>query len=337
MTAAARPYLLAGDIGATKTALALFPMDREQDEPLSEETVENANFASFEDIVESFLNRNDVQPDYACFGAAGPVRDNRVKMTNLNWTLDANVLQQHLGIRSVTLINDLVSTAMGAVNLPAGSILTLNAGISDHLGGIGVIAPGTGLGEAFLIRNQGNWLPIPSEGGHSSFAPTNEQQRRLLHYMAKRYSHVSTEMVCSGQWLPHLYDFLCEEQGSENLFVDYPDPTRIIVDAALAAYERKEESIAVHALQLFTAILASECANLALKFLATGGVYIGGGLPPRILPFLKAGDFMQFFARGDYRDMLLAIPVHVILEPKTSLLGAAAYGRAHRNPAGNAP
>jgi glucokinase len=323
-----RDCLLAGDIGGTKTSLALYAPDNGLTEPLAETTVNNGAAAGFEELVENFLRVQAIRPDTACFGVAGPISNNRVKMTNLDWTLDGPALQKRFGLRSVTLVNDLVATAMGAVHLPADRLRTINAGQPDPVGTIGVIAPGTGLGEAFLIRHRDNWLPIPSEGGHSSFAPTDEQQMRLLRFMAKQHRHVSTEMVCSGRGIPDLYAFICAERGTENQLKDHHAPTRIIVETALAALAHDEtENIARMTMELFTAILAAESANLALMILATGGIYIGGGIPPRILPFLQGDRFMHSFAKAEYREMLAAMPVHIILEPKTALIGAAACGR----------
>ena len=324
----AQPVLLAGDIGGTKTSLALYRPEDGLLNPFTETTVNNDCAASFEEIIEKFLNENDTKPYVACFGVAGPVRNNRVKMTNLDWTLDGPALQKRFSLRSVTLINDLVATAIGAVHLPDESLLTINEGQPDPVGAIAVIAPGTGLGEAFLINHQNSWLPISSEGGHSSFAPTDEQQRRLLHYMSKQHRHVSAEMVCSGRGIPNLYNFITVECGTKDQANDHPDRTRMIIEEALAAFaSNKPQNIALKTMQLFTTILASEATNLSLKILATGGLYIGGGLPPRILPFLQPEGFMHTFAKGKYREMLATIPVHVILEPKTALIGAAAYGR----------
>ncbi|MCL7488152.1 MAG: glucokinase [Desulfobulbaceae bacterium] len=318
--------LLAGDIGGTKTSLALYRPEDTLLHPFHEKKVNNDTAGSFDEIIENFLQEKNIRPDAACFGVAGPIRNNRVKMTNLDWTLDGPSLQQRFGLRSVLLINDLVATAMGAVHLPADRLLTLNKGQADPVGAIGVIAPGTGLGEAFLIKHKQRRLPIPSEGGHSFFAPTDQQQIRLLLYMAKQHGQVSAEMVCSGIGIPNLHDFLCAEKGVENPLANHPDRTRAIVEAALAALDTDDpHNIARQAIQLFSAILAAESANLALKVLATGGIYIGGGIPPRILRYLHAPGFMDSFARGEYRDMLAAIPVHVILEPATALIGAAAY------------
>jgi glucokinase len=322
-------YFLAGDIGGTKTTLALYDPQRGPLAPLSQTTVQNASASGLEEIVETFLAEQKIRPVSACFGVAGPVSRNRVRMTNLDWTLDGTELQQRFDMKSVTVINDLVATAMGAVQLPPERLHTVNQGRPDSEGTIAVIAPGTGLGEAFLVNCCGRTLPFPSEGGHSSFAPVNELQTGLLAYMLKEREHVSAEQVCSGIGIPHLFDFLHarrrEERQAPGLRVA-GDRTRAVVEAALDA--RKKEggptNTAVRAIELFADLLAAEGANLVLKVLATGGLYIGGGLAPRILPFLERERFMSFFCRGVHSDMLAHIPVRVILEPKTALIGAAA-------------
>jgi glucokinase len=325
-------YLLAGDIGGTKTSLALYLQGPDPLVPQAEITVNNDTATGPEEIISSFLRENTVRPASACFGVAGPVINNRVRMTNLPWILDGEALQQRFNLRSVTLINDLVATAMGAVHLPARQLHTLNAGQPERDGAVAVIAPGTGLGQAFLVRHRGRLLPFPSEGGHCSFAPVNELQARLLAFLAGRMDHVSAEQVCSGIGIPRLYDFLLSEHPGPVpvAAAEGEDRTRTIVEAALAAGKRREagDPLAAETLALFVAILASESANLVLKILATGGLFIGGGLPPRILPFLTAEAFMGNFCRGTHRQMLARVPVHVILEPKTALIGAAAYALA---------
>lgn len=324
-------YLLAGDIGGTKTTLALYDFRQGPLVPLAETTVQNESATGLADIIDTFLGEQHLRPECACFGVAGPVIGNRVRMTNLDWILDGQVLRQRFRMRSVTLINDLVATAMGAVQLPPESLFTLNDGQPDSEGAIAVIAPGTGLGQAFLVRERGRLLPFPSEGGHCSFAPVDDQQIRLLQFMLKRRKHVSTERVCSGIGIPNLYDFLRSELHTphepDTGLPTSGDHTAAIVQAALAARNKtgSGESTAVQAVELFTVLLASEAANLVLKVLATGGLFIGGGLSLRLLPYLKGETFMQHFCKGVYRDMLADIPVHVILEPKSALIGAAAY------------
>ncbi len=247
-------------------------------------------------------------------------------MTNLAWNLDGAELAERFGLTRVTLINDLAAVAAGIPHLPPDRLHTLNPGIPDPDGTIGVIAPGTGLGQALLIRCGANHIPVPSEGGHSSFAPVTDEQRRLLGVLANHHAHVSVEMVCSGRAIPLLFDFVRNGQD-EALVRGVPDPTRTIVEAALADLDANRDTPSRRALELFCDILAGETANLALKALATGGLYIGGGLPPRILEFLQPERFMTAFARGAYRKMLTAMPIHVILEPKTALFGAAAHGQ----------
>jgi glucokinase len=334
MTATKLCSLLAGDIGATKTSLALYDAATGPLAPLAATTVANVSAPALEDIIEAFLQERQVRPHFACLGVAGPVIDNRVRMTNLNWTLDGRVLQQQFGLDRVTLINDLVATAMGSVHLPADSLHAINAGQPDPMGAVAVIAPGTGLGEAFLIRRHQHLYPYPSEGGHCTFAPTNEQQIRLLRFLAERQGHVSTEEVCSGRAIPTLYQFLGAERGGQDQPVPLPgagrDPTQAIISEAMTALARGEagHNLAAATMTLFCEILAAEAANLVLKVLATGGLFIGGGIPPRILPFLHRPTFMDLFSRGVYEEMLCSVPVHVILEPQTALIGAAAYGIA---------
>jgi glucokinase len=328
--------LLAGDIGASKTSLALYDAAAAGPlAPLAATTVPNGSAPSLEDIIECFLQEQRIRPRFACLGVAGPVIDNRVRMTNLNWTLDGRVLQQQFGLERITLINDLVATAMGTIHLPADRLHTINSGQPDPVGAVAVIAPGTGLGEAFLIRRHQHIYPYPSEGGHCTFAPTGEQQIRLLRFLAEKQGHVSTEEVCSGRAIPRLYRFLRTERPAvPALPAPLPgadrDPTQTIITEALAALERDEDehNLAAATLKLFCSILAAEAANLVLKVLATGGLFIGGGIPPRILPFLHSPTFMSVFSRGVYEEMLCTVPVHVILEPQTALIGAAAYGIA---------
>lgn len=326
-------YLLAGDIGGTKTTLALYDAEQGPLAPVAEKTVQNETAADPAELIAAFLADREVCPQFACFGVAGPVMDNRVRMTNLDWFLDGDALQQRFGMQSVTLINDLVAAAMGAVQLPPECLFTLNAGRPDREGAIAVIAPGTGLGQAFLVHYRHNVLPFPSEGGHSSFAPVNDLQTRLLHFMLQDRDHVSAEQVCSGIGIPHLYDFLrAEEQEAVRPPASEAggDRTKTIVEAALAGIQGDPagDPTAVRTLELFATLLASEAANLVLKVLATGGIFLGGGLPPRILPFLRKTSFMHAFCRGVHREMLANVPVHVILEPKTALIGAAAYALA---------
>ena len=325
------PLLLAGDIGGTKTTLALYDVTSWPAAPICERTFVNRETTGLGPLITQFLQESDKQPTTGCFGVAGPIRDNRVQMTNLDWLLDAKELARASGFSKVFLINDLVTTAMGAGLLPENELTTINSGTLHPEGTIGVLAPGTGLGEAFLLNHNNRRLPVASEGGHASFAPRNREQLDLLDYLLKQENHISVEKVCSGLGLPNIYAFLTTRMEPPELLTrelrQGGDPTPILVNTALKSLAAgKLDHICVQTLQLFVDILAAEAANLALKVLATGGIFIGGGLPPRILPFFQGDRFMNLFARGVYRDMLADIPVHIILNPKTALLGAAAYG-----------
>ena len=316
--------ILAGDIGGTKTTLAL--CDR-TGSLLKEATFHNREFSGLEEIISTFLAGREAPPVRACFGIAGPVQDNRVAMTNLDWQMDGSLLAGTLGIDRVLLVNDLVATAAGAVVLPRESLETINPGRPIPGAAIAVLAPGTGLGQSFALELDGRRRPFPTEGGHSSFAPRNQEQVALLEFLRSERDHVSVEQVCSGMAIPDLYRFMAgrshEPDWMARELAAADDQTPVIVAAANAAMEGGRAcEPAVRALWLFTDILAAEAANLCLKVLATGGVYIGGGMPPRVSAFFDKQRFREIFCRGVYRDLLCAVPVQIILDPKTALLGA---------------
>jgi len=316
--------VLAGDIGGSKTTLALFGRTGEL---LLEKTYKNSMFSSIQEVISTFLEHQNTTVVRACFGVAGPVHDNQVRMTNLDWTIDGREIADRFAIDRLLLINDLVATAAGAVLLPDGDLVTLNGGRPAAGGTIGILAPGTGLGQSFAVSVDNRLRPLPSEGGHSSFAPRNREQIELLEFMLKKSPHVSVEQVCSGQAIPDLYRFMSscrpEPEWMNTLLGQAADPTPVIIRAANESLTGgKVCEPAVRCLQLFVDILAAEAANLALKVLASGGIYLGGGLPPRMLPFFERERFMHIFCRGVYRDMLAAIPVHIIRNPKAALIGA---------------
>jgi glucokinase len=329
--------LLAGDIGGTKTNLAVFAMtDGENDwkKPLAEATFPSGRYPSLEALVEEFQAQHHFTIERASFGVAGPVVAGRATITNLPWVLEENHLKKALGIPSVNLLNDLNAIAHGVPYLENDDLYTLNAGHPVGRGSIAVVAPGTGLGEAFLTWESGHYHPHTSEGGHADFAPADALQLELLRYLQQRYTHVSFERVCSGKGLPNIYAFLKESGHAQEpawlaeLLATTTDPTPVIVDNALDK-ERACE-ICTLTLQMFVSILGAEAGNMALKVLATGGVYLGGGIPPRILPFLSEGRFMQAFLRkGRLSDVLIPVPVYVILNPNIALLGAARHGFEH--------
>ena len=320
--------LLAGDIGGTKTTLALYSMAAGPFAPVAQATSPSREFASLEAIVAVFLQDHPAQPRRASFGIAGPVVDGRVQATNLPWVIEEQAFSTWLGA-PVRLLNDLAAIAHAVPNLRAEDVETLNTGNAAPQAPLGVIAPGTGLGEAFLLWTGGAYQPFASEGGHADFAPNTPLGAELLAYLRSRLGHVSYEQVCSGRGLPNLYAFLrdsrryIEPDWLTAELASAPDPTRVIVRAGV---EGRAE-IAVAALELFRDILAAEAGNLALRVLATGGVYLGGGLPPRLLDFLKTEAFVRVFtAKGRFSDFLARVPVHVIRNPEAALVGAACHG-----------
>ena len=321
--------LLAGDIGGTKTALAIYSRERGPRHPLAQATFPSKEYASMEAIVHEFLTGKDWRVTCASIDVAGPVVDQRAQVTNLAWAVDARMLCEMLGNVPVGLLNDLEAIANAIPFLESADWETLNEGKPVEHGALAVIAPGTGLGEAFLTWDGKGYRAHASEGGHTDFAPTTALEFNLLRYLQERMDHVSYERVASGIGLPNVYAFFKDSQGMsepdwlrESLAVT-TDPTRIIVHAAL----EEQVEICVATLRLFVSILGSEAGNLALKVLATGGVYLGGGIPPRILVYLKEKTFLQRFTnKGRFAELLKDVPVRVILNSDAALIGAACYG-----------
>lgn len=325
------PLLLAGDTGGTKTTLAIYDCSAWPTLPSAQLTLQNRDYKNFTTLVAAFLGTTTLQPTHACFGVAGLVLENRVQLTNLNWSIDARDLQRQFNFEQVHLINDLMATALGATYLTDEDFLLLQPGGDKPAGTVAVLAPGTGLGEAFALYRDGRYHPAPSEGSHASFAPRTDLQLELLTYMMQRHDHVSVENVCSGISLPGLFDFVHTKVAAPDWLMTelkgVDNRTPPIVKAAVDAIEgRRPCDTALQTLQLFTDILADEAANLSLKTLCHGGLYLGGGLTTRIQPFFDPLRFTAIFTRGIYRDMLTDIPIRIILNPKTALLGAAAYG-----------
>lgn len=325
--------ILAGDIGGTKTVLALFPDEMNMQRPLHKATFSSSNYDSLEAVITDFIKETDVGGTLsrlrcACFGVAGPVVKNRAQITNLPWVIDAAAIGRELDLE-VYLLNDLEAIATAVPHLGPADLVTINEGRVDPHGAIAVIAPGTGLGEAFLVWNGRRHRAYPSEGGHASFAPRTEIQRDLLAYLDAHLDHVSFERVCSGKGLPNIYRFMkhsqryVEPDWLRQELATVADPTPVIVNAAL----NKKADICVAVLDLFISILGVEAGNMALKLLATGGVYLGGGIPPRILTQLQDGNFMSNFSnKGRFASLLARIPIHVIINPQVALHGAAYHG-----------
>ncbi len=321
--------LLAGDIGGTKTVLALFDAQEGAAtitrHPIQEHTFPSQQYQSLEIIIDEFLRDSDYSISAGSFGVAGPVVGDRAQVTNLPWVIEAGALRERFGF-DIHLLNDLEALATAVPHLEATDLITLNEGEPVAHGAMGVIAPGTGLGEAFLVWNGERYQSHPSEGGHCAFGPTTPLQLEMLNYWLPRMGHVSYERVCSGIGIPNIYSFLRDTGRHEEpawlrqQMAEATDLTPVIAKAAVAG----EAEICTATLELFMEILGDQAGNLALTVLATGGIYLGGGIPGRILPQLQKGPFMQFFQdKGRFSEMMSRIPVHVVYNPKTALYGTA--------------
>lgn len=324
--------LLAGDIGGTKSRLAIFAVRGGIRAPLREEVLPSGHFSGIDALIGEFLKRSGHFVDRACLALAGPVIDGRAAVTNLPWIADAEAIRRTFGFLSVQLLNDVAATARAVPLLEPKELHTLNSGDPAAGGAIAVIALGTGLGEAFLTWDGVRYQEHATEGGHADFAPGNPLEMDLLRELWKGADHISYETVCSGPGLGRLYRFLRERGESKEppwlagRLAGAADPAPVIVEAALM----EKSDLCIRTLRLFVSILGAEAGNLALKTLAAGGVYLGGGIAPRIIPILEEGPFLAAFRRkGWMADLLSRIPVHVIVEPRAALIGAADYGMTY--------
>jgi len=327
--------LLAGDIGGTKTILALFSPEAGLREPVAEESFASASHSRFEVIARHFIAGAGFPIDSAVLGVAGPVVNGRARITNLPWVMEEKKLQRALNIKQVHLINDLEAIARAVTFLSSQDIQTINRGKPAVEGAVAVLAPGTGLGESYITyelnESGGVYRVHPSEGGHCDFAPRNPLENELLRHLQKQFSHVSYERVCSGQGILDIYAFLkktgraAEPAWLAKEIEAADDPVPVIVKAAVGTIPPCR--LCLKTLNIFTSILGAEAGNLALKVMATKGVFLGGGIPPAILPILKNGPFLGAFRnKGRMAELLSQVPVHVIMNPKAALLGAAACG-----------
>ncbi len=318
--------ILAGDIGGTKTNLAIFSQKSGLENPVASATYASGDYTDLAVMLADFLDSIALKVRQAAFGVAGPVFDGRAKITKLPWIIDRCLLEKEFGLDNVIIVNDLVATAHGLPTLGSQDLLSLNSVHGRQEAPQAIIAPGTGLGETFMIWEGNRYRPYPTEGGHTPFAPANELQDRLLGYLRARYSEVSNDLVCSGRGIPLLYGFLREIEyavESESVAMELASSLNLTPVIVRAALGDNSSPLCVATLDLFTSILASEAANLALKTMATGGVFLGGGMPPRIVPILQRNFMTSFIGRGVLRELLAEIPVQVIMNPMTALLGAA--------------
>ena len=322
--------ILAGDIGGTKTVLALFEEVDGRLRRVGEATYPSREHATFEAILKAFLKEHPGVPlKGGCFGVAGPVLDGAVQTTNLPWTLSEPALADCIGAPRVKLLNDLEAAAFGALFLEPDEFEVLHRGTREPLkGNVAVVAPGTGLGEAMLFWDGERHHPIASEGGHTNFGPRTDREVALLNYLRPKYDgHVSYERLASGMGFPNIYAFLrdtgfAEEPAwlKEKLAVE--DPGVAITQVGLAG----DHPLCVETLNLFCAILGAEAGNLALMCLAVGGIFLGGGIPPKILPALRGKAFMEGYTdKGRFEELMRSIEVRVILNPRAPLIGAAHF------------
>ena len=322
--------ILAGDVGGTKVDLALYDFINGKLKYTRDKVFRAKDYSGLEDIVKEFLGGDKVTA--ACFGVPGPVRDGRLRLTNLPWTLDSRELSAGLGIDHVFLINDLEANGYGIAELTPEQIYTLSDGDPSQIGNRALIAAGTGLGEGLLIWNGRTHIPYPSEGGHGDYAPRNEDEIDLLRFLKEKYNgRVSFERVVAGMGLTSIYEFLREVRGMEEpqwlteQLAAAHDINSVITENALSA----KSEICEKALDMFVSAYGAEAGNLALKLLSVGGVYVGGGIAHRILEKLKDGTFMKAFTdKGRLSQLLINMPVRIILEPRAAQMGAAAYAEA---------
>ncbi len=319
--------ILAGDIGGTKTRVALFERHEGRLKKHAEETYPSQDHPGLESIVRRFVEQHPGPATCASFGVAGPVRNGQSETTNLPWLVDSRRLAEQLDLKHAGLINDLEANAYGLMELQPEDFCVLNPGNPDAVGNRAIISAGTGLGEAGLFWDGGRYRPFPSEGGHASFAPRDDLEEELGRFLRGNFEHVSWERVLSGPGLVNIYRFLREtgrgvEPDSLRDAIQKGDPAAAIARAALD----EKCALASDALDLFVSLYGAEAGNLALKVMTTGGLFIGGGIAPKILDRMKSGAFMSAFrAKGRMQPLLEGMPVKVVLNDRSALLGAARH------------
>ena len=319
-------YFLAGDLGGTKTLLALYATTGQRYALVREQRFASSDYDDFSGIIADFLCGSEQQPQMAAFGVAGPVVGGKVRLTNLGWLIDQEVLREQFQLAEVLLLNDLVAVAQAVSILPPEDLLVVNGGTPVPQGSMAVLAPGTGLGEAYLCWNGTGYVAYPSEGGHADFAPTTEVEQALLSFLRAEHDHVSYELVCSGKGIPNIYRYLTQGAGMKvppNLQAAL-DATTDITPVLMGQALEKEGEVARLTLEIFFSVLAAEAGNMAVKFLATGGLYLGGGMLPRLLPAFDPKRFMaRFVSKGRMAGILSTIPIRIITTDRAGLNGAA--------------
>ena len=318
--------ILAGDIGGTKTNLAYFAADSQTLTPTLVKSFPSQQYKTLNEVLQRLLSEHPAEITAAAFGIAGPVVNGRSKLTNLGWEVDVHEVAALLKLNSVGLINDLQATAYGTLRLSEQEKLVLNIGVPQPRAPIAVIAAGTGLGEGALIWDGRRYRSIPSEGGHSDFGPRNELEIDLLRFLLKKFERVSYERIVAGPGFVSLYEFFRsrvsypEAQWLKNKMAN-GDPAAIVSQAGIEGTDQ----VCVDVVKMFASLYGAEAGNLALKILATGGVYVGGGIAPKILPMIKRYFMEAFTTKGRYSNLMRQMPVYVVLNDKAALVGAAHY------------
>ncbi len=321
-----RVRYLAGDVGGTKTLLALYEGQRGALEELRSERVPSKDYGSLEELARAFLGDTDADVDRAAFAVAGPVADGRCTATNLPWQIDERHLEEQLQIDSVTLLNDFAAIAHAVPHLGANQEVVLQEAEVDPKGPIAIIGAGTGLGEAIAVPTSDALIVIPTEGGHTDFAPRDDLEINLLRFLLERHDRVSVERVVSGMGLPAIYEFVVSrrvtsESPAVRERIEAEDPGAVIGELALAG----SDPACVRTMEIFLSLYGAEAGNLALKVLPSGGLFVAGGIAAKILPLMKNGRFMHAFThKGRMSPLLKKLRVSVITEPEVGLMGARA-------------
>lgn len=324
-------HILAGDIGGTKTNLAIFQVvSGDLGHALLEvrnKRYPSQSYTSLNAVLREFLAEGDEPLLASCFGVPGAVKEGRVKPTNLTWSIDAKEIGREFEVRHSYVINDLLANAYGISELKPNDFETLNAGEPGAKGNLAVISPGTGLGQAGIYFGGEKFHPFATEGGHTDFGPRNELEIAMLEYLLKQFGHVSIERIASGMGMENIYKFLRDTKRG----VEIPEVAREMTTTDAGAVITKHAlaetcPMCQHTMEIFISCLGAEAGNLALKIMATGGVYVGGGIPLRILPKLRSGAFFDAFCdKGRLSSLMRAMPIHVILNDNAALLGSARY------------
>jgi len=319
--------VLAGDIGGTNARLTIFSVEDGSYEEVVSDVYPSPEYSSLGEIVSEFMGNHGVEARTACFGVPGPVKDGRARITNLPWVVEASELAAHSGVGRVAVLNDLEAQAWGIAVLNPDDFVALNEGAAEAQGNAALIAAGTGLGQAGLYWDGEGHRPFACEGGHASFAPRGKLQLGLLDFLTRRFDgHVSWERIVSGPGLVNLHDFLVEYRDAQ-ISKEHEEELRNDDPAVITASAGEGDcALCVEALDMFVEFYGAEAANFALKIMGKGGVYLGGGIGPKIIEKLREPIFMEaFLDKGRMRPLLEAIPVRVIVRAGTALLGAARY------------